>query len=241
MLLSISRAYQGDNADVLLAEAISLYEAGQYEEAANTYEQLIAAGYTESATLYFNLGNAYFESGQLGKALVNYLRAQRLQPRDGEIERNIVRVRANRVRFQRDETTIIDRMASMTTNSMRVSELAALGLVTWSAFFAFATIYIMRSPRIGYWLQALILLGVVAFLVNTFLFTRLYTENQRPPAVVTRLTARVYSGPDDDYLHLFDLHMATELRVVDQRNNWLKIFLPDGRQGWVGIGTVERV
>ena len=241
MLLTVGQAYQVDDVDALLAEAASLYKAGQYTEAASAYEDLIAAGYTETAALYFNLGNAYFENGQLGKALVNYLRAQRLQPRDGQIERNIVRVRANRVLFQRDETVIVDRLATMTTRSVRMSELVITALVTWSVFFVLLMIFTMQSRRTRYWLQTLMLVGVAAFLVNTLLFARVYADNQRPPAVVTRVIASVYSGPSDEYLRLFDLHMATELRVLKQRNNWLKVILPDGRQGWVRIDTLEQV
>jgi tetratricopeptide (TPR) repeat protein len=241
LLLCISAASQVDEIDARLAEAESFYEAGQYTEAANVYENLIAEDYKGSAALYFNLGNAYFESGQLGQALVSYLRAQRLNPRDGDIERNIVRVRANRVLFQRDEHALIDRMSSMTVNSMRITELAGLGFVTWNGFFVLLIIFAVDFCRVRYWRQMLILLGAIACLLNSLLFARLYTDYQRPRAVVTSLVANVYSGPSDEYLRLFDLHTATELRVLDQQNNWSKIILPDGRQGWVRIDTIEEV
>ena len=40
------------------------YEAGEFIEAANVYETIIAAGIQDSA-LYYNLGNAYFKQGEI--------------------------------------------------------------------------------------------------------------------------------------------------------------------------------
>ena len=42
-----------------------------------------------SAALYFNLGNALFKSGQIGRAIVNYRLAGQLAPRDPDIRANL--------------------------------------------------------------------------------------------------------------------------------------------------------
>ena len=52
-----------------------------YEEAARTYQHLVGLGY-EDATLYYNLANAYYKSEDMGRAILNYLRARRLAPFD---------------------------------------------------------------------------------------------------------------------------------------------------------------
>src|SRR5512137_1502266 len=54
-----------------------LYAQNKYSEAAAGYEQLIAAG-SVSPALYFNLGNANFKSGQIGRALAAYRQAEAL-------------------------------------------------------------------------------------------------------------------------------------------------------------------
>jgi len=51
----------------------------------------------------------------------------------------------------------------------------------------------------------------------------------------------VMSGPGEQYFNLFDLHAAAEVRVVEQRGNWLWVELPDVRQGWIPITAVEKV
>ena len=64
------------------------YEAGQYSEAAAIYETILASGLHHSS-VYYNLGNAYFKQGDLGRAILNYRRAQRLDPRDADVTANL--------------------------------------------------------------------------------------------------------------------------------------------------------
>src|SRR5208337_1300274 len=65
-----------------------LYEQGKYSEAAAAYQKLVQAGQV-SAALYFNLGNACFKAGTLGRALAAYRQAEALAPRDPDLRANI--------------------------------------------------------------------------------------------------------------------------------------------------------
>jgi tetratricopeptide (TPR) repeat protein len=56
-----------------------LYEKGQYEPAAVAYEQMLADG-VRSAGLLFNAGNAWFKTGQTGRAVACWLQAEALEP-----------------------------------------------------------------------------------------------------------------------------------------------------------------
>src|SRR2546425_8526780 len=58
-------------------EANRLYEQANLTEAAAAYEKILQSGQATSA-LYFNLGNALFKSGQIGRAILNYRLAQLL-------------------------------------------------------------------------------------------------------------------------------------------------------------------
>ena len=65
---------QESSAAGLMDRANERYERGEYAEAAQQYEALIDRGYSD-VTLYLNLGNSYFESEDLGRAILSYLRA----------------------------------------------------------------------------------------------------------------------------------------------------------------------
>ena len=64
--------------------ANQLYQAGHYTAAASLYEQLSAKGVANS-DLFFNLGNAYAQSGKTEQAAEFYARAAQLAPRDAQI------------------------------------------------------------------------------------------------------------------------------------------------------------
>ena len=62
-----SVVYADESTDLAAFNAAnSLYEAGSYEEAARSYQHLVGLGY-EDATLYYNLGNAYYKMDEIGR------------------------------------------------------------------------------------------------------------------------------------------------------------------------------
>lgn len=85
----------------LLAEANSCYNAALekvqsdsaeakqgFVDAADKYQLLVSSGVT-NCRLYFNLANAYLESGQTGKAIANYIRCLRIEPTMREAQLNL--------------------------------------------------------------------------------------------------------------------------------------------------------
>lgn len=69
-------------------QANKLYQQDKFEEAADAYQEILRSGY-ESAGVYYNLGNCYFQLDQLGLSILNYRRAEMLDPYDDEIRHNL--------------------------------------------------------------------------------------------------------------------------------------------------------
>src|ERR1700683_971976 len=87
-LLLFPLALVADGPDVALDAANRAYTAGSYDEAAKLFQQIIdAQGY--SAPLCFDLANAEAKAGHTGAAILNYERARRLAPDDGDIDHNL--------------------------------------------------------------------------------------------------------------------------------------------------------
>ncbi|MGD9612275.1 MAG: tetratricopeptide repeat protein [Kiritimatiellia bacterium] len=70
------------------ADAAKAYDENRLGDAIAGWEALVAEGQTQPETL-FNLGNAHYRSGHLGKAILAYRQAQRLAPRDPDIRANL--------------------------------------------------------------------------------------------------------------------------------------------------------
>ena len=68
--------------------ANTAYINGDFHAAAEFYEQILARGLS-SMKLYYNLANACFKEGRLGKSILFYHRALRLAPGNDDIRYNL--------------------------------------------------------------------------------------------------------------------------------------------------------
>lgn len=221
-----------------VAQAETAYLAGDYAGAISLYEKLLEFD-LRGAEIYANLGSAYFQEGDLGRALVHFRRAQALIPRDADVSRGLALVRALRVDIQGDETALIDNLAGFTAGVLTANELGWLAFGVWAIWCVVALIWILRPVWRKTLRAVLIGWGVVVIFGVILLIGRLYVEAQRPAAVVTAFLAPVMSGPGDDYLEIFDLYSAAEMRVMEIQGEWVRFLLPDGRQGWIKLSAVE--
>lgn len=58
------------------------------EEAALQYEIILSKGFRHGQ-IHYNLGNTYYRLGEVGKAILNYRKAERLMPGNAEIKANL--------------------------------------------------------------------------------------------------------------------------------------------------------
>ena len=115
----------------MMTAANNLYVNGHYSEAATIYEQMAAQGVTDS-TLFYNLGNAYYQQGDLGRAVLNYQRAAELDPRDADIEANLELVRTQVAnQLPSDAAGPLVATADLTDNWLTLNETAVIALSLW--------------------------------------------------------------------------------------------------------------
>jgi hypothetical protein len=224
-----------------MAEANRLYDAGHFDDALVRYEALVESG-VQDGSLYYNLANAQFKAGNLGRAVLNYRRAQRLLPRDGDVAANLELARARTV-DRLDPTgegvviTSLRQLVGWTT----LNEAAILALVVWIVVGALTVGAILwpAGRRV-----LLVLTGIGAVVLVLILFSvglRVWDERDRPEAVVVADEVTVHSGPGADYLTEFVLHAGTEVRLVEERSDWTRVALPGDLQGWVPNASVVAV
>ena len=116
---------------VKMVEVNQLYESGVYDLAAQNYQMLIDAGIDDGA-VYYNLGNAYFKLGDLGRAILNYKRAERLLPRDQDVDANLQLARAQtRDRLEQDGSGLVDFVENLLVGWSTVDEVASVAFILW--------------------------------------------------------------------------------------------------------------
>lgn len=224
--------------EALLDAAAAAYESGEYAVAVAQYEQAILAG-VDDARLYHNLGNAYYESGDLGRALLHYHRALRLDPRRTDTALQVSLVRGLRVDVQGDERGLLEVIAGTTDGILTRGELLVAAGIVWAAAFAALTIhFIRRTEALRY---AVVGLGAAAVIGLALVLGRVYVESARPLAVVVAPQVTVTSGPGTDFTPLYTLYAAAELRIIGREGEWVQFALPDGRLGWMPAAAADRV
>ncbi len=234
-----------------MATANQLYESSQFAQAAQGYEQLIDQGFTDS-TLYYNLGNAYFKQGDYGRAILNYRQAEQLAPRDADIQANLELARA-KIAGQAAETAadspsvgFFSRLGHWTQRRLTVNELAMLTLGLWFAIVALVILFNSLKKRTLFreGVQYSLMVTTLVFMLGLIgLGSRLYVEHTQPEGVIVAAEINVTSGPGSQYTTEFNLPGGTEVIVVEQRGNWVRLALPDRAkaQGWAPANAVEIV
>jgi tetratricopeptide (TPR) repeat protein len=224
-----------------MAEANRLYEAGEFTAAVAAYQSLVEAG-AEDGLVYYNLANAYFKAGDLGRAILNYHRAQRLLPRDGDVAANLQLARAQLIDrlASEEEGALVGLARRLLVTSTTLDEAATLALGVWLLLCALAIAALLwpRSRRGLVYAAAV----VAALLALSLLSLGLHVAEERSPvAIVVAKEVAVYSGPGTDYLNEFTLHAGAQVHWLESRQGWVRVALPGDLQGWLPAEAVEEV
>lgn len=213
-----------------IERANRLVEDKHYEDAIHIYESVLQEGF-ENGYLYYNLGNAYFRKGDTGRAILNYLKARRLVPREEKVEANLL------FAIQKTEDRLDWRIPDWVTTVLFWVQDITLREHVWALlignviFWPVAALSVTRrSP--GTRLARGIVLGLLGLvLVSTA--ARGWYDAQHRYAVVLAETLPVYAQRDEKQPVLFRLHEGAVAVIREEDNGWYHILLADESTGWV--------
>ncbi len=219
------------------------YGKGNYQQAINDYEQLLKQGV--SAEVYYNLGNAYYRSENITKAIINYERALLLSPGDEDIRFNLQLARSKTI----DKITPESEMFFVTwyrslVNMTSVDGWAYIALVSLLAALCLALVYLFASKvwlrKIGFF--AGILMVVLFIVSNIFAYHQRRILDNRTSAIVIAPSVNVKTTPEAAAKDAFLIHEGTKVEITDDSmNDWKCIHLANGKEGWVSTKVLERI
>lgn len=226
-----------------MATASRLYETGQYLQAVQAYQQLVDQGLAGSA-LFYNLGNAYYQRGDYGRAIANYRRAQDFSPRDADIKANLAlaRAKAEDPIESAKERNLPEAVGQAVKGWLSLNEAAMAALGAWILFvlLVLVTSSLRAGTRWRRTLQAGLAVAAVALVVAVVaLGAYLYTDRTQADGVIVASEVDVTSGPGMQYETLFTLHDGAEVKVIETRGSWMRLALPGGDpEGWVPAHSI---
>lgn len=234
----------GETQENLFKEANKTYEAEDFEKAIELYESIVDSG-PYNGYVFFNLGNAYFRRGDLGKAVLNYERAKRLIPRYEDLRVNYERAienledaEFNEFREKRVPLALrglcqalsLNEVLALTASILMISALLVQLRLVWNN-----TSYYALS---NYLLSFFLIMVIILLLVGTFKFR---AEILTDSAIVIEQVVDVRSGPGTEQGIVFSIHQGTEVEIKRKRGEWTQVSLPNGYAGWLPAKQIQQV
>jgi tetratricopeptide (TPR) repeat protein len=240
-LLSINSVYaenerEGDPTYIFY-KGNTYYEDGQYDKAINEYVQLLEQGY-ESGNLYFNLGNSYFKKGKLGQAILNYEKARRLIPRDGDLKSNY-QFALSKIKYNVTEESSWFQRANNKFNMFTINELTIILSCIFMSIFLIMILSIFIKKAGRYFLIFLALLLII-FIPFTFtLYNKIEALDKEAIVIAENVEAKF--EPMGSATTHFTLYEGMKIYLLDLNKEWIKIRRHDGKVGWINDKDMEKI
>jgi tetratricopeptide (TPR) repeat protein len=226
-----------------LKEANDLYSQAEYKMAIKDYEEILNKDGV-APEIYYNLGNAYYKSKEIGRSILNYERALRLNPLFEDARYNL----------DIAQTKVVDNIVKTPTfflfewiqNLIKMVSSNVWLMVSVSMFitcllfvfiFVFAKIRGLRVVSFYLWISLLILCLVSL----TFSGVRKQQLENHKEAIVMSGVITAKSSPDKSGTDLFQLHEGTKVEIKSTLGNWIEIELGNGSIGWIEKVHIERI
>lgn len=223
------------------AEGDSAYVKNDFASAIQIYESLLQQG--EAPEIYYNLGNCYYKTDDIARAILNYERALLLSPGNADIRANLEISRAKTIDkvIPVPEIFFVAWIKSL-VNSQSSDAWAKTGIVSFLLLLASLSVFFftrrVKWKKAGF--SAAILFLVVTILANLFASQQKEYLTNRKDAIILSPSVTVRSTPSESGTGLFILHEGRKVEIKDHSmREWKEIRLEDGKVGWVPASSIE--
>lgn len=229
-LLLLPVAVFGSDLPKAFYEGVSFYEAGRFDEALGRFLPIAESG-IENGKLDYNIGNAYMQQGDVGRALLWYERALRLLPKDPDLifNRNVALAQVKDKQEETDNPVLS--VLFFWKKGLPLKTLQKLAIGSGILFWTLLALHLfLRRPPLK--IAATLCGALFLLFASTALWdTAMNARHQQ--GVVLPKAVSVRSGLSDTATELFTLHAGSRVIVEQQRGDWVRIAFSEGKIGWV--------
>ena len=243
LALALMLGFAGEANAVTKQNADDEYQKGNYQQAIRDYEDILKNGV--SADVYYNLGNAYYRTDNVTKAVLNYERAHLLSPGDEDINFNLQFARSKTI----DKITPESEMFFVTwykalVNFTSIDNWAKTGILAIVLTLLLVLVYLFAPQivlrKIGFFGGGFFF--IVFLLSNLFAYQQKQMFINRTGAIVMSPSANVKKTPSMQSTDQFVLHEGTRVDITDKTiKGWRAIRVGDGREGWIETKHIEEI
>jgi len=223
LTLSAASEEPAADPDTAFTTGLAAYEKGDYTLARKNFTA--AERTATSFALEYNLGNTCYQIGDQAGAILHYLRALVLNPRDPDARQNLALAR-QALNLSVPDPTFLDRLS------------ASLSVNAWAwllVLFGWAALYLLFLPRLWRWRGATPwLLFTLSVIISGVAVTALAEAHLHShDGVVLHADSQFKLSPTTDSQAIGVLQAGEIAEALDQHNGYYKIRTSDGRLGWI--------
>lgn len=232
---------------------IEAYNAKEYATAVEAFETVVANDYA-SAEVYYNLANAYFKLGQqgassrpfaegeLGRAVLNYERALKLDPTMDDARYNLDIAKDYTNDTEGVPESFIARLWHSMAGAMTTNGWATLSLIMFGVAIVLTLLYLLHASitvrKVAFFANIVV---VVVFVLSTALsITQRHAREQDNRAVIQAFdTTPVHASPDSSSKIIREPSQGVTVEIERTQGEWSEVRFADGEKGWVRSVNVE--
>lgn len=242
-----------DMAKAIFSEAQATFKLGLNQKgdrkrltmikAANQFQSLLTDFGIENSKLYYNIGNSYYEAGEMGKAILFYRKAERLSPGFIDLKHNLNQAKQNLNLPVSEKEWWADIVKGlffwhfMLDYSLRRTIFLAAFCCFW--IFMICLIFLRHIfIKIGFVLATCLILGFgYSFLYSTY---QIYFVQS---GVITVKQVLARKGPGVSYEKFYEQGLVggTEFKLMEKQGSWWKVKLSNGDEVWVEKDNAELI
>lgn len=224
-------------------EGNKLYQNGKYNEAIAAYQKVLTSK-KQSAELFFNIGNCYYKLNKVAPAIYNYEKALTLNPNDKEVLNNLNFAKKLTIDEIKESPKVgFEKLLRDFTAAFYYDTWAWISVGLSFLFLLFFVGYYFSETTVSkqiYFVGMFVLLFIIVISILSAIFEKNYHQSERP-AIVFAEVASVKSEPKSSGSDVFVLHEGTKVFVLESFDNWKKIELTDGTEGWIEENAIKEV
>jgi tetratricopeptide (TPR) repeat protein len=202
----------------------------------------------QNGKLYYNIGNIYFQLGDMGRAILFYRMAALLIPGDRNLKENIAAARARRVDSlsEKESSRILETIFflyyNLSSSLKAVLFAITLGLVWISAAFLLLKKRISASLYQVFFTATMVFSALALIFLGSVLINTMELKNH-PGGVITVDAIIARKGDGLSYSPSFEepLHSGLEFTLINKRTGWYYIELSDNSRAWIPDITASLV